>query len=144
MEERAYGYFGKIDELGGTVAAVKRNYLEREVADAAFTLRQEIDAYQLIVVGVNRFLAADEESISTLHINPALERKQIGRLEASRARREGAEVEGALAALHKDAAHEGRDLMESLLRCARAQASEREIAWSLQQRFGDCTETPVF
>jgi methylmalonyl-CoA mutase, N-terminal domain len=144
MEQRAYEYFAKIDELGGMVEAVKRNYPQREIADAAFTLQQEIDAGERVVVGVNRYVAEDEEPIPTLRIDPALEGKQIGRLQSARAKRDGAAVEAALAALREDAAHEQRNLMEPLLTCARAHASEGEIIESLQQVFGDYTETPVF
>ena len=144
MESKTYDYFKKIDDLGGMVEAVKRNYPQREIADAAFTLQQEIDAGERVVVGVNRYLAEDERPIPTLRIDPALERKQIGRLQAARAGRDGAAVEAALAALRADAAHEQRNLMEPLLTCARAHASEGEIVESLQQVFGDYTETPVF
>jgi methylmalonyl-CoA mutase N-terminal domain/subunit len=144
MEQRAYEYFGKIDELGGMVEAVKRNYPQREIADASFTLQQEIDAGERIVVGVNSFVAADEQPIPTLRVDPALESKQLGRLQAARAKRDGVEVERALAALRDDAAHADRNLMEPLLGCARAHASEGEIVESLQQVFGDYTETPVF
>ncbi|HWG08579.1 MAG TPA: methylmalonyl-CoA mutase family protein [Solirubrobacteraceae bacterium] len=144
MERHCYGYFAKIDELGGMVESVKRNYPQREIADAAFTLQREIDAGERVVVGVNRFLAEDEEPIPTLRIDPALERKQLDRLQAARAKRDGAAVEAALAALREDAAHADRNLMEPLLVCARAHASEGEIIESLQQVFGDYTETPVF
>jgi methylmalonyl-CoA mutase N-terminal domain/subunit len=144
IEAKAYEYFAKIDELGGMVEAVKRNYPQREIADAAFTLQQEIDAGERVVVGVNRFLAEDEQPIPTLRIDPALERKQLDRLQGARAKRDGARVEATLAALREDAAHEDRNLMEPLLQCARAHASEGEIIESLQQVFGDYTETPVF
>jgi methylmalonyl-CoA mutase N-terminal domain/subunit len=125
-------------------SAVKRNYPQREIADAAFTLQQEIDSGERVVVGVNRYVLADEQPIPTLRIDPTLERKQIGRLQAARAKRDGAAVETALAALREDAAHEQRNLMDPLLACARAHASEGEIVQSLQRVFGDYTETPVF
>ena len=144
MEQRAYEYFAKIDELGGMVEAVKLNYPQREIADASFELQREIDAAERIVVGVNSHIATDEEPIPTLRVDPALEGKQIGRLQAVRARRDAAGVERTLAALREDAAHEDRNLMEPLLECARAQASEGEIIQSLQQVFGDYAETPVF
>jgi methylmalonyl-CoA mutase N-terminal domain/subunit len=144
MERRAYQYFAKIDELGGMVEATKLNYPQREIADAAFELQQQIDAQERIVVGVNSFLAADEQPIPTLRVDPALERKQIDRLNSARARRDGAAVERTLAALRVHAAHEDRNLMEPLLDCARAHASEGEIIDSLQQVFGDYAETPVF
>ncbi|HLM85890.1 MAG TPA: methylmalonyl-CoA mutase family protein [Solirubrobacteraceae bacterium] len=144
MEQAAYEYFKKIDELGGMVDAVKLNYPQREIADAAFALQQEIDAGERIVVGVNSYVADDEVPIPTLRVDPALESKQIGRLQAARARRDGAAVEQALAALREDAAHPDRNLMEPLLACARAHASEGEIVQSLQEVFGDYAETPVF
>jgi methylmalonyl-CoA mutase N-terminal domain/subunit len=144
MEAKAYDYFAKIDQLGGMVQAVKRNYPQREIADAAFALQLEIDAGERVAVGVNRFVAEDEQPIPTLRIDPALERKQLDRLHGARARRDGAAVEAALAALREDAAHADRNLMEALLACARAHASEGEIVESLQQVFGDYRETPVF
>jgi methylmalonyl-CoA mutase, N-terminal domain len=144
METRCYEYFAKIDELGGMVEAVKRNYPQREIADAAFTLQLQIDAGERVVVGVNRYVAQDEEPIPTLRVDPALERKQTDRLAAARARRDGAAVERTLAALREHAAHPDRNLMEPLLDCARAHASEGEIVESLQQVFGIYTETPVF
>jgi methylmalonyl-CoA mutase N-terminal domain/subunit len=144
MEQRAYEYFAKIDELGGMVEAVKRNYPQREIADAAFTLQQEIDAGERVVVGVNRYVAQDEEPIPTLRVDPALEGKQTGRLQSARAKRDGATVERTLQALREDAAHPRRNLMEPLRHCARAHASEGEIVESLQQVFGRYTESPVF
>jgi methylmalonyl-CoA mutase, N-terminal domain len=144
MERRCYEYFAKIDELGGMVEAVKRNYPQREIADAAFESQREIDAGERIVVGVNRYEQQDEEPIPTLRVDPALERKQLDRLQSSRARRDGTEVQRALAALREDAAHPDRNLMNPLLDCARARASEGEIVESLQRVFGNYTETPVF
>jgi methylmalonyl-CoA mutase, N-terminal domain len=144
MEERCYEYFNKIDQLGGMVQAVKRNYPQREIADASFELQQQIDSGARIVVGVNSFVDHDEEAIPTLRVDPQLERKQIGRLQATRATRESAEVERSLADLRQAAANAKQNLMEPLLDCARASASEGEIVESLQQVFGDYTETPVF
>ena len=144
MEHRCYEYLAKIDELGGMVAAVKRNYPQREIADAAFELQRAIDAGERVVVGVNRYTQDDEEPIPTLRVDPALERKQLDRLQSSRARRDGAEVERTLAALREAASHPERNLMDPLLACARARASEGEIVESLQQVFGSYTETPVF
>jgi methylmalonyl-CoA mutase N-terminal domain/subunit len=97
-----------------------------------------------VLVGVNRFALDDEIPIPTLRVDPALERKQLGRLQDARARRDGAEVERTLAQLRAQAATEGANLMDPLLDCARAHASEGEIVESLQRVFGDYTETPVF
>jgi methylmalonyl-CoA mutase, N-terminal domain len=144
LEQAAYAYFAKIDELGGMVAAVKRNFPQREIADAAFELQRQIDGGERIVVGVNKYVSDDDEPIPILRVDPGLERKQIGRLQAARVRRDASAVEQALAGLRNAAAHERRNLMPSLLECARAHASEGEIIESLQRVFGSYTETPVF
>ena len=143
MEKRCYEYFEKIDELGGMVEAVKRNYPQREIADAAFELQRAIDSGERVVVGVNRYTEGEDAQTEILRIDPALEHKQIGRLQASRAARDGALVERALTALREAAAGE-RNLMDPLVDCARARATEGEIVESLQQVFGRYTESPVF
>ena len=66
IEQQAYDYFRRIDELGGMVEAVKSNYPQREIADAAFELQRRIDSGERVVVGVNSFTVADERQIPTL------------------------------------------------------------------------------
>jgi methylmalonyl-CoA mutase N-terminal domain/subunit len=144
LEERAYDYFAKIDELGGMVEAIKANFPQREIAEAAFALQAEIDSGRRVVVGVNDYVQEDEEALPLLYIDPALEQKQMDRVRAVRARREPEAVEAALARLRDDAAHPDRNLMPGLLEAARAHATEGEIVRSLQQVFGTYTETPVF
>jgi len=143
MEAAAYEYFGKIDQLGGMVEAVKRNYPQREIADAAFELQEKIDNHDQIVVGVNKYTEGDDGETPLLRIDPALERKQIGRVQAVRARRDGAEVERTLAKLRELAAGES-NLMPQLVECARAHATEGEMVDALQHVWGAYTESPVF
>jgi methylmalonyl-CoA mutase N-terminal domain/subunit len=143
MEEAAYGYFARIDELGGMVEAIRRNFPQREIADAAFTYQRELDERKRIVVGVNDFTQEDEEPTPILRIDPALERKQTDRLAATRARRDGAEVEVALADLKRAAATE-ENLMPPIIAAARARASEGEMIAAMQEVFGTYTESPVF
>jgi methylmalonyl-CoA mutase N-terminal domain/subunit len=143
MEEEADAYFARIDELGGMVEAIKQNYPQIEIADASFRLQLEIERGDRVIVGVNRYQHEDAYGTEILRIPAELERKQIGRVQAVRARRDGAAVEAALAEL-RDAAAGDRNLMEPLLDAARAHATEGEIIESLQQVFGTYTETPVF
>jgi methylmalonyl-CoA mutase N-terminal domain/subunit len=144
IEAKACEYFQKIEELGGMVQAVKQNYPQREIADASYLLQQEIDSGRRVVVGVNAYTDESDIETPTLRIDPALERKQIDRLNAVRARREGASVEAALGALKRSAAKERGNLMPDLLDAARAHASEGEIVEALQSVWGDYRETPVF
>jgi methylmalonyl-CoA mutase, N-terminal domain len=143
MEEAAYEYFRKIDELGGMVAAVEQSYPQREIAEASFRYQQEVDAGDRIIVGVNDYRLDAEDELAILKIDPALESKQIGRVQAVRARRDGEAVEAALETLRQGAAGDA-NLMEPLLDCARAHCTEGEIVESLQRVFGTYTESPVF
>jgi methylmalonyl-CoA mutase N-terminal domain/subunit len=143
MEAAAYTYFQRIDELGGMVEAIKRNYPQREIADASFTYQQELGDKERIVVGVNEFVQGDEEPTPILKIDPGLEAVQVARLAQTRARRDGAEVEKALAELKAAAATEA-NLMEPIIAAARARATEGEMIAAMQEVFGTYTESPVF
>jgi methylmalonyl-CoA mutase N-terminal domain/subunit len=144
MEERAYDYFAKIDELGGMVEAIKANFPQREIAEAAFELQSQVDSGERIVVGVNGYVLEDEALPALLQIDPALEGKQIERVRSVRARRDTGAVEQALAGLRETAADPGANLMPGLIAAARAHATEGEIVESLQTVFGTYTESPVF
>ena len=95
------------------------------------------------LVGVNSFTEGDDGQIEILRIDPALERKQIDRVQGVRARRDSAAVERALAVIREQAATDA-NLMPALLEAARVRASEGEIVESLQDVWGSYTETPVF
>ena len=144
LEAAAYDYFAKIDELGGMVEAVKRGFPQREIADAAFDFQTRLEAGEFTQVGVNEFLEGDDQPLEILRIDPDLERKQIGRVQALRARRDSEAVERELTALKTAAADETHNLMPNLLACARVHATEGEIVTALQGVFGTYTETPVF
>jgi methylmalonyl-CoA mutase N-terminal domain/subunit len=144
MERAAYAYFARIDELGGMVEAIKQSFPQREIADASFRYQEEIGDRRRIVVGVNEYLSEDEDEIPILRIDPALERKQVGRLGATRARRDAAVVERALSELKQAAASPDRNLMSHLIEAARARATEGETIAALQDVFGTYRETPIF
>src|SRR5690242_11916942 len=143
MEEAAYEYFARIDQLGGMVEAIKQNFPQREIADASFNYQQQVDDGKRIVVGVNRYQVLDDQPLEILRIDPALEQKQVERVQAARAKRDSEAVEASLAQL-KAAAAGDQNLMDPLLDAARAHATEGEIVEALQTVFGTYTETPVF
>jgi methylmalonyl-CoA mutase N-terminal domain/subunit len=142
MEEAAYEYFRRIDELGGMERAVERGFPQREIADAAARHQREVDAGSRVVVGVNRYVTEEGAPVRTLRIDPEVERAQVERLRSVRARRDGGEVERALATL-RDAASSGRNVMEPLLAGARVDATEGEMVAALQSVWGVYAETPV-
>jgi methylmalonyl-CoA mutase, N-terminal domain len=144
LEAEAYDYFDRVAKLGGVIAAIKDNFFQREIAEASFRYQAEVEREQRIVVGVNRYEVAEEQPIEILRIDPALEQKQIARVQALRARRDAAEVESSLAALKRDAATEDKNLMYPIIDAARAYVTMGEMCDALREVWGVWRETPVF
>jgi methylmalonyl-CoA mutase N-terminal domain/subunit len=86
----------------------------------------------------------EEQPLEILRIDPALERKQIERVQAVRERRDAAAAEAALARLKEDAAHEDRNLMEPIMAASRAYVTMGEMCDALREVWGTWRETPVF
>jgi methylmalonyl-CoA mutase, N-terminal domain len=143
LERQAYDYFERIGKLGGVVEAIKENFFQSEIAEAAFRYQSEVEAKQRIVVGVNRY-QLDEPTPELHRVDPALEKQQIERVRAVRARRDSTQVEAALARLKDDAAADGRNLMRPIIDASRAHVTMGEMCDALRQVWGIWRETPVF
>jgi methylmalonyl-CoA mutase N-terminal domain/subunit len=144
LERQAEEYFERIDELGGVVAAIEQNFQQREIAEASFRYQSEVERGERVIVGVNRHQLDEEEPIEILRIDPALEAKQISRVQAVRANRDAAVVESTLARLKTDAARDDHNLMEPIIACARAHVTLGEMCDALRAVWGTWRETPVF
>jgi methylmalonyl-CoA mutase N-terminal domain/subunit len=144
LEAQAYAYFDRIDELGGVVAAIEQNFFQQEIADASFRYQSEVELGERVVVGVNRYELDDEQPIPILRIDPALETKQIERVQAVRARRDAALVESRLAELRAAAARDDVNLMPLLVESARGYVTMGEVCDALRDVWGVWRETPVF
>jgi methylmalonyl-CoA mutase, N-terminal domain len=144
LEAGAYDYFDRIERLGGVIPAIKENFFQREIADASFTYQSEVEAGQRVVVGVNRYEVEEEQSIDILRIDPALERKQIERVQALRARRDSGAVETTLARLKEASLRDGVNLMPLIVDASRAYVTMGEMCDALRETWGVWRETPVF
>ena len=144
MEEKAYEYFGKIDELGGMVEAVKRGYPQREIADAAFRYQRELETGVRKLVGVNAYTEGGDEELAILRVDPAFESDQVSRVRAVRERRDSERAAAMLERLEQAARDPHENLMPCLLEATRADVTEGEMVQALQQVFGSYTESPAF
>jgi methylmalonyl-CoA mutase N-terminal domain/subunit len=144
MEEQAYAYFEKIDQLGGMVEAVKRGFPQREIADAAFRYQQEVESGVRKLVGINAYTEGDDLDTDILRIDPAFETEQVERIQAVRERRDADAAARTLEALTEAARDPGENLMPLLIEAARAEVTEGEMVSALQTVFGSYREAPVF
>ena len=139
IASRAREYIERIDQMGGALSAIEHGFQQGEIADAAYRAQRAIETGEAKVVGVNVHREDDEVPEEILTIDPASERRQIERLEAFRAARDGARAAGALDALEA-AAREDRNLMPTILDAVRAEATLGEISDRLRRVYGEHRE----
>jgi methylmalonyl-CoA mutase N-terminal domain/subunit len=144
LEGEAHDYFERIRALGGVIPAIKENFFQREIAEASFRYQSEVESGKRIVVGVNRYEEPEEKEVEILAIDEALERKQVERVRALRARRDSSAVEQALAQLKRDAAADDVNLMPTIIDASKAYVTMGEMCDALREVWGVWRETPVF
>jgi methylmalonyl-CoA mutase N-terminal domain/subunit len=132
----------RITTLGGAVRCIDNGYYQRELADAAYTYQQQIEARERVVVGVNAFQSADEQKVPTFKNNPETERRQIERTKALRATRDAARATRALSDV-ADAARAGQNTIPPLIDAVRAYATVGEICDALRSVYGTYRPTVV-
>jgi methylmalonyl-CoA mutase N-terminal domain/subunit len=142
MEEAARDYFRRIDDMGGMIAAIERNFPQSEIADASYQYQHAIETGERVIVGVNAFQQQDEKPIEILQIDQSVEQQQREKLAGLRKRRDSDRVRAALDALRRAA--EGTDnTMPCILDAVRAYATLGEICEALREVFGTYQETSV-
>jgi methylmalonyl-CoA mutase N-terminal domain/subunit len=144
LERQAYDYFDRIERLGGVVEAIKENFFQAEIAEAAFRYQREVENGERVIVGVNRYQSEAEPEVEIHRVDPALEAAQVARVQALRARRDSAAVESTLMALKEAAAAEGRNLMHPIVEASRAYVTMGEMCDAFREVWGTWRETPVF
>jgi methylmalonyl-CoA mutase N-terminal domain/subunit len=142
IEKLATEYLEKIDARGGMLKAIERGYVQQEIQNAAYDYQQTVDRQEAIVVGVNRFTVDEEKPIPIQRIDEALERKQVERLQALRARRDPKTWQAALKEV-EDAARSGSNLMPRIIAAVEAYATVGEISDTMRQVFGEYKEAVV-
>jgi len=144
MEEEAWGYINKIDEMGGMIAAIERGFPQKEIMEAAYRYQQAIEKKEKIIVGVNKFLMEEEEQPPFLMIDSEVERaKQIKKLQALRSKRNNSKVKECLKRLRL-AARGKENLMPFILESVKVYTFLGEIVDVLREEFGEYQEPSVF
>jgi methylmalonyl-CoA mutase, N-terminal domain len=140
IERGARQYIERIDAMGGTLAAIETNYIQNEIQNAAYEYQQAVESGAAVVVGVNRFKQAENETPAPFRLDPELEQQQIARVREVRASRDRTVFEDRLQALEK-AARSSDNLMPHILSCAEAHCTVGEISDRLRTVFGEYRET---
>jgi len=142
IERRAEDYIAKIDALGGMLRAIETGFVQAEIQKVAFEFQLAVEKKEQIVVGVNDFIGEEARQIPTLRIDEEIERSQIARLKALRARRDPDRVASALAELER-CANTSENLLPAILDAVEAYTTVGEISDALRRLFGEYQESVV-
>ncbi len=144
LEEKAEEYFEKIDEIGGVIPAIEKGFFQHEIAHSASDYQRKVDTKQRIVVGVNEFVKEDEEiDIPIMEIGEEAGIQQLEALSRLKANRDEDAVQQTLSEI-MNACGTNENLIEPIIKAAKAYATLGEIVTSLKAEFGEWQEAAVF
>ena len=142
IEKGAREYIERVDSIGGMLRAIEAGFVQGEIQKAAYEFQRAVEKKEQIVVGVNDFVAEEDRNIPILRIDAEIERSQIARLNALRAKRDSMRAKGALAELQRRAATT-ENLLPAILAAVEAYATIGEISHALRRVFGEYHESVV-
>ena len=138
IEARARELIDKVDELGGSVAAIE--FMKSEIEESAFGYFERYRTEQDVVVGVNRFVDDEVEMTDLLRVDPESENQQVARLKAFKADREPELIARRLDEVRETA--RGDDNLLPVLRAAlKDRCSVGEVCGAMRDVFGDYQPT---
>ena len=140
IEKRARDYIAKIDQMGGSVAAIEKGFIQQEIQESAYRYQREVETSERVIVGVNKFQTQEPPPQGLLKVDPRVRERQIRKLADLKGSRDGKRVQGALTELKKTAQGEA-NLMEPILNCVRALCTLGEICDILREVFGEYEPT---
>ncbi len=140
LEVEAEAYIARIDQMGGTLAAIERGYVQNEIQNAAYDYQKRVETGEAVVVGVNKFAEAETRTTPVFRIDPEIEKAQVARLREVRSTRNADTWKKSLEDLEL-AARDGSNLMPRILTSAREHATVGEISDTLKRVFGEFRES---
>ncbi len=143
VEAAALALMAQVEGYGGSVAAIEAGFQKSEIEKSAYQIINEIDAGDRIVVGVNRFVHAEDDDYEPLRVDPAIEAEQVRRLQRLRAERDGAAVDLALDTIRQVARSDG-NLLYPMREALALRATVGEVSDALRDVWGQYTPTDVF
>jgi methylmalonyl-CoA mutase N-terminal domain/subunit len=140
IETKASEYLSKIDGMGGMLRAIESGYVQREIQESAYRYQRAIESGDAIVVGVNKYETNEDTVVPILRVNADVERAQVERVRAVRARRNAAAADRALAQL-EDAARGTENLLPRILNCVESYVTVGEVGNCLRKVWGEYRES---
>jgi methylmalonyl-CoA mutase N-terminal domain/subunit len=142
IEQHAWGYLNKIKAVGGMLKAIERGFVQQEIQNAAYDFQRSVEHQHQVIVGLNRFRLDQETPVPLQRIDDSLEKKQVERTRALRAKRNAGPWKDSLTKV-QDAARTGDNLMPHIVTAVEKYATVGEISDMMRKVFGEYKEAVV-
>ncbi|MGQ9637061.1 MAG: acyl-CoA mutase large subunit family protein [Thermodesulfobacteriota bacterium] len=142
IEEKAWEYIRKIDDMGGMIKAIERGYPQMEIAEAAYRFQRQVDSGEKVIVGVNKYVT-DHPPIPIWRMKPEIEERQLRRLQEVKRTRNNQKVKECLEEIRR-ASVSGENLMPFIINAVREYATIQEICDVWRDVFGRYTDPGYF
>lgn len=118
VEEEAVAIMAEVDEQGGAVACIENGFTKKRISESAYRFQLRVESGERVVVGVNKYAAADADVMEITKVGPQHQAEQARALARLRAHRPRDVVDRHLAAI--GAAARGTDNLLPVLKAALA------------------------
>ncbi|MHB1418110.1 MAG: acyl-CoA mutase large subunit family protein [Bacillota bacterium] len=143
IEEEAWSYINKIDQMGGSPKSIEKGYMQTEIQESAYRYQQAIEANEKVVVGVNMFQVSEKAPSGLLKVNAAVGEMQVNKLQKIRETRDSRQVAEIMTRLRSTAQGQ-ENMMPVILEAVKAYATLGEICGVLREVFGEYKQQSVF
>ncbi|WP_422368789.1 methylmalonyl-CoA mutase [Pelagibius sp.] len=134
MVAEARKLIAEVEDLGGMTRAVETGMPKLRIEEAAARRQARIDRGEEVIVGVNKYVAEDDDPVEVLDIdNTAVREQQVARLQKIRAGRDAKACAAALDALTAAAKDGSGNLLDLAVKATRARATVGEISDALEK-----------
>ena len=142
IEEEAFKYIERIDDIGGALSAIEMGFQQREIQENSYRIQMQVDRGERTVVGVNEFTSEEETEPEILRLREEVVRRQMERLQRVRSERDDGRVEQMLKRLD-EAARSDANLMPVFIECVENYVTLGEISDVTREFFGEQREVVV-
>lgn len=143
MEEKAWEYIHKIDEMGGMIAAIEKGFPQMEISEAAYRFQKQLDAGEKIMVGVNKYSTDATHQIPLVDIDEKVGEEQIKRLKDVRRRRDNRAAKKALDDI-KNACKKGENVMPYCIEAVKNLSTLQEICDVYREVYGEYKDPGLY
>ena len=144
MEEAAWDYIHKIDDMGGMVKAIERGFPQMELSDAAYKFQRQIDSGEKTMVGINKYVEAEEQvNIPIVDIDESIEEEQLRRLAAVKRSRDSRYVAECLNDV-RTVCKKGDNVMPTVIAAVKAHATVQEVCDVYREVYGEYRDPGIY